>query len=222
MHHRHIVSAPLLLTSSSVPSLQLADRAHSNSSVKDLCKVITAYLAEPALPLPDDVKAAIDAYLDKHETYDDAVADRLQEELVAIFEKYVRGNVSATGSWMAVLRRIQTALQSPEKVLFWFDACQHILDNTPLDKAVVKETIAAMMNTALLAEKLQDSFEGDLISNPIIDRLLTIWIDNFYPAHIEGNKSLEHNEQLLREALGQFGRRKPKVRPLPFPQSTIR
>ncbi|PQK10132.1 hypothetical protein BB8028_0002g04560 [Beauveria bassiana] len=182
----------------------------SSSSVKDLCKVITAYIVEPALPLPDDVRAAIDAYLDKHEIYDDAVADRLQEELVAIFEKYVRGNTSATGPWMAVLRRIQMALQSPEKVLFWFDACQNILDNTPLDKAVVKETIAAMMNTALLAEKLQDSFEKESTSNPIIDRLLSIWIDNFYPAHIEGNKSLEHNEQLLREALGQFGRRKPK------------
>ncbi|TQV96089.1 hamartin [Cordyceps javanica] len=182
----------------------------SSSSVKDLCKIITAYIVEPALPLPDDVKAAIDAYLDKHETYDDAVADRLQEDLVAIFEKYVRGNTPATGPWMAVLRRIQMALQSPEKVLFWFDACQHILDNTPLDKAVVKETISAMMNTALLAEKLQDSFEEESTSNPIIDRLLSIWIDNFYPAHIEGNKSLEHNEQLLREALGQFGRRKPK------------
>ncbi|OAA68943.1 hamartin [Cordyceps fumosorosea ARSEF 2679] len=182
----------------------------SSSSVKDLCKIITAYIAEPALPLPDDVKAAITAYLDKHETYDDAVADRLQEELVSIFDKYVRGNATATGPWMAVLRRIQMALQSPEKVLFWFDACQNILDNTPLDKAVVKETIAAMMNTALLAEKLQDSFDEDLTSNPIIDRLLSIWIDNFYPAHIEGNKSLEHNEQLLREALGQFGRRKPK------------
>ncbi|KAJ3480604.1 hypothetical protein NLG97_g8036 [Lecanicillium saksenae] len=199
-----------LLTPFPAPSSQLADRAHSNSSVKDLSKVITAYIAEPALPLPDDVKAAIDAYLDKHETYDDAVADRLQEDLVGIFEKYVRGNASATGPWMAVLRRVQMALQSPEKVLFWFDACQNILDNTPLDKAVVKETISAMMNTALLAEKLQDSFEGGSASNPIIDRLLSIWIDNFFPAHIEGNKSLEHNEQLLRDALGQFGRRKPK------------
>lgn len=112
---------------------------------------------------------------------------------------------------MAVLRRIQMALQSPEKVLYWFDVGQTMLDNTPLDKAVVKETIFAMMNTALLAEKLQDSFEGDSTSNPIIDRLLAIWIDNFYPAHIEGNRALEHNEQLLREALGQFGRRKPKV-----------
>ncbi|EGX92751.1 hamartin [Cordyceps militaris CM01] len=168
------------------------------------------YLIEPVLPLSDDVKTAIDAYLNKHETYDDTVADRLQEELVSIFDKYVRGNASATGPWMAVLRRIQMALQSPDKVLFWFDACQNILDNTPLDKAVVKETISAMMNTALLAEKLQDSFEEDWTSNPIIDRLLSIWIDNFFPAHIEGNKSLEHNEQLLREALGQFGRRKPK------------
>lgn len=163
------------------------------------------------MPLPDDVKTAIETYLDKHEPYDDAVADRLQEDLVAIFDKYVRGNASATGPWMAILRRIQMALRSPEKVLFWFDACQTILDDTPLDKSVVKETIAAMMNTALLAEKLQDSFEGDSTSNPIIDRLLAIWIDNFYPAHIEGNKSLEHNEQLLRDALGQFGRRKPKV-----------
>ncbi|KAJ2971900.1 hypothetical protein NQ176_g7466 [Zarea fungicola] len=192
------------------PSLQFADQSHSNSTVKDLSKAITSYITEPALPLPDDVKDAIEAYLDKHETYDDAIADRLQEELVFIFEKHVRGNSAATGPWMAILRRIQMALQSPEKVLFWFDACQKILDDTPLDKSVVKETIFAMMNTAVLAERLQDSFEGDSTSNPIIDRLLAIWIDNFFPAHIEGNKALEHNEHLLRDALGQFGRRKPK------------
>ena len=182
--------------------------------LKELSKAITSYLAEPSLslPLPDDVNSAIDGYLDRHQTYDDAVADRLQEELVGIFENYVRGRSAATGPWMGILSRIQWALQSPEKILYWFDACQNILDNTPLDKGVVKETIAAMMNTASLADKCQSSQEGDPAPSPIIERLLSIWIDKFYPAYIEGSKFVEYNEKMLRGALGHYAKKRPEVR----------
>lgn len=182
--------------------------------LKELSRAITSYLTEPSLslPLPDDVHSAIDAYLDKQKTYDDAVADRLQEDLVGIFEKHVRGRTAATGPWMGILSRIQWALQSPEKILFWFDACQDILDNTPLDKGVVKETIAAMMNTASLADKCQSSQEGDPAPSPIIERLLSIWIDKFYPAYIEGSKFVEYNEKMLRGALGHYAKKRPKVR----------
>ena len=110
---------------------------------------------------------------------------------------------------MGILRRLQPALQSAEKILFWFDACLQILDNTPLDKDVVKETVQAMMNTVKVAEFIQESYEGEL--NPIIDRFFSIWLDRFYTAVAEGNKAIENNEKLLRDALVHFGKRRPKV-----------
>lgn len=139
------------------------------------------------------------------------MADKLQEELISIFEKHVVSNPAATGPWMGILRRLQWGVQSPEKVLYWFDACQRILDNTPLEKEVVGETIKAMMNTIAVAEKYQASHENDPGANPIIDRLLAIWTDKFYPAMIEGNKAVENNERMLREALELFGKKRTKV-----------
>lgn len=155
--------------------------------------------------------ATIEAYIDKHEKYDDAVGDKLQDELIAIFEKHVLGKPEATGPWMGILRRLQWGVQSPQKVLYWFDAAQRILDSTPLEKEVVSETIKAMMNTIAVADKYQDSQTGEPGPNPIIDRLLAIWIEKFYPAVMEDNKAGAHNEKMLREALELFGKKRTKV-----------
>lgn len=179
-------------------------------SLKDLSKAVNSFIVDPKLPLPDSLTATIDAYVEKHQrAADDSASDRLQEELETTFEKHVRHNPNATGPWMGILRRLQPALQSAEKILFWFDACLQILDNTPLDKDVVKETVQAMMNTVKVAEFIQESYEGEL--NPIIDRFFSIWLDRFYTAVAEGNKAIENNEKLLRDALVHFGKRRPKV-----------
>ncbi len=180
-------------------------------SLKELSKAIHAFIPHPTLPLPDSLVETIAAYLHKHEKYDEAASDRLQEELVSTFEKYVKGVPSASGPWIGILRRLLPVLQTPERVLPWFDSYKGLLDRTGLDKLVVDETVAALMDLVMFMDEYHVRSGGDSATNPIIDRLFSIWINRFYPEVVDEDTSHEYNERMVRDALKSFGKRRPKV-----------
>lgn len=86
-----------------------------------------------------------------------------------------------------------------------------MFDNNSVDKNFVNETMAGLMDTVTLADEYQDTSDTDGAPNPIIDRLLAEWMDKYYPAYSEGNTALEYNERMLRDALCNFGKKRPQV-----------
>ena len=162
--------------------------------------------------MPEDLIDTIAAYLRRHQKYDDAASDRLQEELFSIFDKHVKSNPSAAGAWLGILRRLLPVLQTPERIQQWFDACRGMLTRSTQDKGIIlNETVAGFMDLFTLADAYQDIADGQSVSNPIIDRLFDIWMDRLYPGSTAGISNLEHAERMIREALGQFGKKRPKV-----------
>lgn len=153
----------------------------------------------------------IDAYLNKHRKYDDATADRLQEELQSIYNKFVKDKPPAFGPWIAIFRRLIPVLRTPERILGWWDICGEILDTPTHEKAVVSESYAGMMDVIALAEEQMESPDADVSSSPFIDRLFTCWMDRFYPAWRDGSTAVQYSERLTRDALINFGKRHPKV-----------
>ena len=181
-------------------------------SLKALSKALSSFLADPFLPLPNSLLDTITAFTERQEEYDDAAADRLQDELQSIFEKRVEGNEKATGAWIAVLRRLLPVLQTPQRVLPWFDACKGLLDSDGLDKNTVDETVASLMDLVTLIDEYQVDYEGDSPAMRIINRMFQVWMSRFYPALLDGNIYSEYNERLIRQALCDFGKKRPKVR----------
>lgn len=179
--------------------------------MKDLSKAISSFITDPVLPLPDSLVNVIAGYLDRHQKYDDAASDRLQEELFHIFDKHVKANANSYAAWFGILRRLLPVLQTQERLLQWFDACQGFADKAPHDKGMITETVAGLMDVVLLAENYQENADSDDGPNPIIHRLFSVWMDRFYPASLEGHPNAQHNEKLVRESLIQFGKRRPKV-----------
>lgn len=96
----------------------------------------------------------------------------------------------------------------------WFDACQGFIETAPHDKGMITETVAGLMDVVLLAENYQEASDGEIARNDIIHRLFSLWMERFYPASLAGYTNAQHNEKLVREALIQFGKRRPKVRSL--------
>ncbi|PHH69013.1 hypothetical protein CDD82_128 [Ophiocordyceps australis] len=182
----------------------------SATSLKELSKAIVAFIAFPLLPLPTALTDSIALYLRRHEKYDDAASDRLQEELMAIFDKHVKSSPMASGPWIAILRRLLPALQTPQRVLPWFDACKGFLDRSGLDKISVDETISALMDLIAVTDNYQFPTSPGASANPVMDRLFLIWTSRFYPALVEGNTSQSHNETLVRQALTAYGKKKPR------------
>ncbi|KAK7409553.1 hypothetical protein QQX98_008274 [Neonectria punicea] len=182
----------------------------SSASLKDLSKAIVAFLAEPTAPLPNDLSQVIDAYLRRHPKYDDAVADRLNEDLLFIFDRHVKDTPAAYAPWLAILRRLLPTLRTPDRIFAWWDSCAALSAKTSPEKGVVAESLASIMDILSLAEETSESSEENLFSNPLIDRLLTGWMDKLYPAASRGVASADYNEKLTRESLIQFGTRHPK------------
>ncbi|KAH6895271.1 Hamartin protein-domain-containing protein [Thelonectria olida] len=182
----------------------------SSASLKDLSKAIVAFLAEPTAPLPEGLSQVIDGYLRRHQKYDDAAADRLQEELFSIFDKYVKDSPAHYAPWLAICRRLLPVLRTPERIFAWWDSCAALSVLAAPEKDVITESLASIMDILSLAEEFSEPSEDDIFSNPLIDRLLTGWMDKLYPATSEGVTSEDYNEKITRDALIQFGTRHPK------------
>ncbi|PNY28616.1 Tuberous sclerosis 1 protein [Tolypocladium capitatum] len=182
----------------------------SSASLKELSKAIHAFIPQPALPLPDGLVDTIEAYLRRHEKYDDAASDRLQEELLGTFEKHVRGVPAAAGPWIGIMRRLLPVLKTPARVLPWFNAFKGLLDRTNLDKLLVDETVSGLMDLVTSMDEYHTTSGADSATNPIIDRLFSMWTNRFYPALAEGNTSHEYCGGLILQALKSFGKKRPK------------
>ncbi|KAG6038238.1 hypothetical protein E4U41_004403 [Claviceps citrina] len=182
----------------------------SSTSLKDLTKAINAVLDDPSLPLPDSFLGTVNAFLQRRQEYDDSAADQLQESLLSIFDKRVRGDDQSAGSWIAIIRRILPVLRTPERILPWFDACKDSLDGEDVDKCVVDEAVAALMEVATLIDEFQVPYAGGSASKPVIRRLFRVWMKRFYPALLGGNPASGNNERVVRLCLCQFGRKRPK------------
>lgn len=164
------------------------------------------------MPLPDEIVGTIAAYRRRHEKYDDAASDRLQEELLLIFDKNVRGNPAASCAWMGILRRLLRVLKTPERILVWLEACKGILDKTDFNKNTVTEAMDTLNEIVAIADEYHDGAGNDFASNPLIDRLFEVWLEDFQPAQFEGFQSSEHIQKMIGDALGQFGKKRPKAR----------
>ncbi|KYK59586.1 hamartin [Drechmeria coniospora] len=180
-------------------------------SLKELSKAIHAYLPQPTLPLPESLLDTIAAYLRRHGKADDAASARLQDELANIFEKYVKGNSAVSGSWAGILRRLLPALKTPKRVLSWLDFFKGILDGTNLEKVAVDEAVAALTDLIDFLDEHPMKSGGNSDTNPVVDRLILVWMDRFYPEQVEGDTRHGYSEKVLRDILISFGKRRLKA-----------
>jgi hypothetical protein len=183
----------------------------NSRSLKELSKAVNAFVANPVLPLPDHLIETIDAYLRRHQKYDDAAADRLHEDMLSIFDKHVRSNPNALGAWYSILRRLMPMIQTSERMLSWLNALKAVVNNNGYDKGRMTEGIALMSDFIKTASDNADDFD-DTTPNPIVGWLFSTWMDKFYPSTVEGISGMEFAERLTREELMSYGKQHQQVR----------
>lgn len=179
--------------------------------MKELSKAIVAFLPHSTLPLPEDLFEAIEGYLRRHHKYDEAASDRLQEELFSIYDKHVKGNLAASAPWLAIIRQLLPMLRTADRIFAWWDTSAGMLEKASPERSLVEEFFGGITDVITFAEENPDGVDGDLSTNPLIDRLFAIWMNKLYPSTCDGVVTSEHTERLTRDALVQFGKRHPKV-----------
>lgn len=155
----------------------------------------------------------IDAYLEKHS--DEGPSERLQEELVSIWEKSVEESPTTHASWLAILRRLLPALKNPAYLIEWWNRVQEpVLDRLTEDKTLAAEAWANTI-AVLTCDDVERGGEGEELSQLAV-RLLNIWMQSVQLASQEDNSAVYFKARLVKGGLLSYGKKRPKVRNISF------
>ncbi|KAG9230134.1 Hamartin protein-domain-containing protein [Amylocarpus encephaloides] len=186
-----------------------------SGSLKDLSKSISTSLTssstDPILPLPDDLIATIHAYLDKHVLFDEADSQRLQEELLGIYQASVQDKQSRLAPFLAILRTIKPAIRGSGRLLQWWDKLSiPVLGNLGDQKALVAEAREALLGTLAYDEDEGDLEDAKTTSKVMAERLLILW----FIKSKSGDEELDMHARFVGEQIQQillaYGRKRPK------------
>lgn len=155
--------------------------------------------------MPEELVQVIEAYLEKHD--DDFPSERLQEELLSIWDKSICENPAAHASWLAILRQLLPALQNPAYIIDWWDRVQEPVLNHLTDDNTLRSEAWANTLAVLTCDDIDD---GDG-SQQLATRLLKIWIQNVQLASQMGSSAALLRAKLVGGGLLNYGRKKPKV-----------
>lgn len=182
-------------------------------SLKDLSKALTSFLsASPSLPLPDDITQVIEAYLNKHEEYSDSSSDRLQDDLLGLYEKHVKGTPSKYAVFIHIFRLLVPVLRTPARLFKWWDILNDpVLENFTREKGLMEESHNATLEVLMLGHVDNDDSTAEPTVNPFAQRLLSSWKDKYYKTQSGNDLTGESSERAIRQALLTYGKKRPKV-----------
>ncbi|KAJ0379045.1 hypothetical protein COL26b_002826 [Colletotrichum chrysophilum] len=184
----------------------------SSASLKDLSKALTSFLsASPSLPFSDDITQVIEAYLNKHEEYSDSSSDRLQDDLLGLYEKHVKGTPSKYAVFIHIFRLLVPVLRTPARLFKWWDILNDpVLENFTREKGLMEESHNATLEVLMLGHVDNDDSTAEPTVNPFAQRLLSSWKDKYYKTQSGNDLTGESSERAIRQALLTYGKKRPK------------
>ncbi|KAI1769494.1 Hamartin protein-domain-containing protein [Hypoxylon sp. FL1150] len=177
---------------------------------KELTKAISGFFPTARFPLPDDLVEIIDAYLNKHEKFEESVADKVHEELLSIFHRDVAQVPSRYAPFFAVLRSLRPVLGQPAKIFQWFDLLLPALNYLNQEKGLASEVEAIVLDI-LTAEDCNDPSSPTGGAAPqLAERTLLLWLEEYEAIGRTPDALSDFKEKQLRQTLLQYGKKRPK------------
>lgn len=161
--------------------------------------------------MPDDLNEVIAAYLEKHDRHDDAASDRLNNELISIYQKHVADHPDKYAAFLALLRPLRQAIRTSAWAVQWWDRLvEPVLEHMSRERGLAKE---ALTNIHELLSFQEGDYDGSNSDEPNVfaDRLLSRWMQLHEMAQVGGNSATELSETVIRDAITMFGKNDPKV-----------
>jgi solute carrier family 25 protein 16 len=157
----------------------------------------------------------INAYLDKHPNPDETDSQRLQDELVSVYQSSFRDVPSRLAPFLAILLPLKPNISGSGRLLSWWDKLSvPVLNNIGVEKGLA---IAArdLLLAILVYEEDEDDAkiqEAKATSNTLAETLLATWLAQNKAALEQFDDHAKFVVEQLQWILITFGRRRPKVR----------
>lgn len=182
----------------------------SAPTIKDLTKAISGFVPVATFPLPDDLVEIIDAYLCKHEKFDESAADKLNEELLSLFHKDVYQVPSRYTAFVALLRRLRPIIGQPDRIFQWFELLLQVLNYLNQEKDLAAELENTVLDI-LTADDVNDPSSPTGGAAPqLAERILLLWLDEYETLGKSPDAITEFKEKQMQRTLLHYGRKRPK------------
>ena len=191
-------------------------------SMRDTIKALnTSFSATTTpYPLPDELCATIESFLERYDDIDDHDSQRFHEDLHALYLRHVANSPEKRGAFLAALRLLQPAITGEARLTAWWNSVlKPVIDGIGHRKHEVEDVRAFVQDILVYdPEEDKDGVQAEL------SRLFTRRILDAYLARTNvpspGYAVSPENEFVAHElesVLVTFGRRMPKVRAYPHP-----
>jgi hypothetical protein len=171
--------------------------------------------AEVPLPLPDELYAAIESFLERYEDIEDPDSQRFHEDLHALYLRHVAEDPSKHGAFLSALRLVRPALTGEARLTVWWNLVLMPTINAIGHKRHAIDDAREIVQSILVYDTDEDhDGERARLTNIFTHKLLDAYLARTDVPSSAGNVVSPENEALsheLEQVLVSFGRKMPKV-----------
>ncbi|KAK3990072.1 tuberous sclerosis 1 protein [Cladorrhinum sp. PSN332] len=183
----------------------------SSGSSKDVLKAVNGYIQSPSFPLPAELSAIISSYIEKHEKADESAGEKLNDELISIWEKTVQNHPERYTPFLGILRELRPVLRSPARIFKWWDRLlDPLLEHVAREKGLAREILEHTLDVLTVEDSSRDSTEwSEPGLAPLVSTMMARWMEvcETPDAALPVN---DLKERMIKQALMAFGKRDPK------------
>jgi hypothetical protein len=185
--------------------------------MKETVKALDNTFGAPDVPypLPEELCATIQSFLDRYDNIDDHDSQRFHEDLHALYQRHVAGDVAKHGAFISALRLVRPALTGEARWTTWWNlVLKPTLDGIGHKRHEVDD--AREIVQSILVYDVDEDQDGERarLSNLFTRKILEAYLvrTNFsYGAENTVSPENEFIANELESVLVTFGRKMPKV-----------
>ncbi|CAA9964719.1 Hamartin multi-domain protein [Pyrenophora teres f. maculata] len=187
-----------------------------SGSMRELLKALNTTFSAPGLPspLPDELCATIQAFLERYDGINEHDSQRFHEDLHALYWRHVANNAEKRSAFLSTLRLLRPAITGEVRLTTWWNlVLKPVIDGIGHKKTEIEDARALMQTILVYDPDLDRDGEHARLSTLFTQKLL-----DAYLARTTVPSSTEHvvspeNEFAARELesiLLAFGRKMPR------------
>ncbi|KAK5016708.1 hypothetical protein LTR60_002278, partial [Cryomyces antarcticus] len=164
--------------------------------------------------LAEELQRSIETYLDKNEAVDDHDSQKLQEELLSIYQKDVKNDPTKHAAFVSALKQLGPGLGGESRLNEWWKlVIQPVVNNVGYKRAVVEDAQEFLLGILVYEDDDDQLGQKAALSAQYTGRLLDLYLMRTRIAFSEDDVVSQEDESVaqgLESILVAFGRRKPK------------
>lgn len=142
---------------------------------------------------------------------EDGYAQKLSEELLAVYQKDVVGKPTRLPAFLAILRLVRPGLSGSGRLLQWWDLLSvPVMEQLGEQKALAAEARDTLLNILVYDEDEKNLDDAVATSNTMAENLMSTWLQKAAP-EAEFDDEAQFVGKNLRRILLTFGKKRPKV-----------